>query len=457
MSANDFSVSSGRNLALPSPARPHVFETKSVTMYGSTGPPVPGVAIIGNHVPRQCGIATFTTDLCNAIVAEYASADLFVVAVNDPQSHYSYPSRVRFELTEADLVSYRAAAQFINSSGVGVVSLQHEYGIFGGKSGRHILHLLEHLSMPVVTTLHTVLREPNVNQLVVLQEIAARSDRLIVMSEHSSRFLQDVFGVSEEKIELIPHGIPNLPFENPAFFRKLASTEGATVLLTCGLLSPNKGLENVISALPQILSRHSDVVYIIAGATHPHVRLVEGDRYLLQLQALARKLGVGEHVIFQNRFLSPQEMASLVCSADIYVTPYRYEAQAVSGTLAYALGGGKAIISTPYWHAVELLSNGRGILVPFEDPAAIAQAAVELLDNDAARHSMGKRAYLHSRPMVWNQVARSYMRTLIRACSNHMQLPRLEIPLQSVRRLAAERCRASVPALSSAPSLGGES
>jgi glycosyltransferase involved in cell wall biosynthesis len=457
LSAHDFPVISGRKLALPSPGLPHLFETKSVAVSGPNGPLIPAVAVIGNHLPRQCGIATFTTDLCNAIVAEYANLDLFVVAVNDPQSHYSYPARVRFELTEADPVSYRAAAQFINSSGAGVVSLQHEYGIFGGTTGSHILHLLEHLSMPVVTTLHTVLREPNVNQLVVMQEIAARSDRLIVMSEHSFRFLQDVFGVSGEKIELIPHGIPNLPFEDPAFFSKLASTEGATVLLTCGLLSPNKGLENVISALPQILSRHSDVVYIIAGATHPHVRLVEGDRYLLLLQTLARKLGVEEHVIFQNRFLSPREMASLVCSADIYITPYRYEAQAVSGALAYALGAGKAIISTPYWHAAELLNNGRGTLVRFDDPAAIAQAAVNLLDNDTARRAMGKRAYLHSRPMVWNQVAHSYMRAFVRACSNRMQPARMEIPLQSVRRLAAERCRASLPALSSAPSPGGES
>jgi glycosyltransferase involved in cell wall biosynthesis len=456
LSAHEFSVISGRNLALPSAARPRVFETKSMAMFGATAPPIPGVAMIGNHVPRQCGIATFTTDLCNEIVAAYGDAGVFVVAVNDPHSHYSYPARVRFELTEADLSSYRAAAEFINSSGVDVVSLQHEYGIFGGRSGSHILHLLGHLNIPVVTTLHTVLREPNVDQLVVMQEIAARSDRLIVMSQHSSRFLQDVFRVPKEKIEMIPHGIPNLPFEEPAFFRKLSPTEGTTVLLTCGLLSPNKGLENVIRALPQILSRHSDVVYIIAGATHPHVRLVEGDRYLLQLQALARELGVEKHVIFQNRFLSPQEMASLVCSASVYVTPYRYEAQAVSGTLAYALGAGKAIISTPYWHAAELLNNGRGTLVPFEDPGAIARAAIELLDNHAARHSMCKRAYLHSRPMVWNQVAHSYMRTFIRACPYRTQPARTEIPLQNVERAAADRRSRSLPALSSVPSLGSE-
>lgn len=456
MCALDLSVSPDRSLAMRSAARPLVFETTSAALAGATGLPMSGVAMIGNHVPRQCGIATFTTDLCNAITAGYGDAGVFVVAVNDPHSHYSYPARVRFEITEGDLLSYLAAAKFINSSGVDVVSLQHEYGIFGGRSGSHILHLLEHLNMPVVTTLHTVLREPDVRQLVVMQEIAARSDRLVVMSQHSSRFLQDVFRVPREKIEMIPHGIPNLPFEEPASFREPPSTEGTTVLLTCGLLSPNKGLENVIRALPHILSRHRDVVYIIAGATHPHVRLAEGDRYLLQLQALATELGVEEHVIFQNRFLSPQEMASLVCSADIYVTPYRYEAQAVSGTLAYAMGAGKAIISTPYWHAAELLNNGRGTLVPFEDPAAIAHAAIELLDNDAALHAMRKRAYLYSRPMVWNRVAHSYMRTFVRACSNRMRPARIEIPLQTIGGSPADRRTGSLPTLSSTPSLGGE-
>jgi glycosyltransferase involved in cell wall biosynthesis len=319
---------------------------------------------------------------------------VFVVAVNDAQSRYSYPPQVRFEITESDLSSYQEAADFLNSSKVDLVCLQHEYGIFGGKSGSHVLRLLQHLKMPVVTTLHTVLREPDVDQLIVMQEIAARSDRLIAMSEHSSQLLQDVFRVPAEKIDLIPHGIPDLPFAEADLYKDSFSAE-KTVLLTFGLLSPNKGFENVIHALPRILSRHSKVVYIIAGATHPHVRRREGDRYRLQLQALAKKLGVEDNVVFHNRFVSPREMAALVGSADIYVTPYRYEAQAVSGTLAYALGAGKAIISTPYWHATELLADGRGVLVPFEDPAAIADTAIKLLDNDAARQSMRKRAYLY--------------------------------------------------------------
>jgi glycosyltransferase involved in cell wall biosynthesis len=389
------------------------------------------IAVIGNHLPRQCGIATFTTDLCNAIAAEYKTSKLSVVAVNDPLSPYAYPSRVRFEITEGDISSYRAAANYLNSRDIDVVCLQHEYGIYGGKAGSHILELLKQLRMPVVTTLHTVLREPDADQRNVLHEIAARSERLVVMSEHSSRVLQDIFGVSEEKIDLIPHGIPDLPFATLKSQKDVPATKRKAVLLTFGLLSPNKGFENVIHALPSILSRHSDVVYIIAGATHPHVRLVEGDQYRFQLQALAKKLGVEKNVIFYNRFVSPQEMASLVTSADIYITPYRYEAQAVSGTLAFALGAGKAIISTRYWYATELLADGRGALVPFEDSAAIADATIGLLDNDTAREAMSKRAYLYARRMVWNRVAQSYMRTFVSAHANCVQPDRLGFSVQT--------------------------
>jgi glycosyltransferase involved in cell wall biosynthesis len=372
--------------------------------------------------------------LCDALAVEYGAAGLSVVAVNDSQARYSYPARVRFELTEGDLSSYRAAADFLNSGNCDVVCLQHEYGIFGGKSGSHVLRLLQHLRMPVVTTLHTVLREPDLDQLIVLQEIAARSDCLIVMSEHSSHFLQDVFRVPGEKIDLIPHGIPDLPFAEPAVYKTAFSVEGRTVLLTFGLLSPNKGFENVIQALPRILSRHPDVVYLIAGATHPQVKRREGDRYRLQLEALAEKLGVERSVAFHNRFVSPQEMVSLVGAADIYLTPYCHEAQAVSGTLAYALGAGKAIVSTPYWHATELLDDGRGALVPFEDPAAIADTVIELLDNDAALQAMRKRAYLYARRMVWDRVAQSYMRAFVRARADRMQPARVSFPLRAAEK-----------------------
>jgi glycosyltransferase involved in cell wall biosynthesis len=429
------------NALMPRGARLPVFGTDSAfSMKRTSSRSNPTrIAVIGNHLPRQCGIATFTTDLCNAIAIEYKTSELSVVAVNDPLSPYAYPPRVRFEITEGDISSYRAAASYLNSKDIDLVCLQHEYGIYGGKAGSHVLELLRHLRMPVVTTLHTVLREPDADQRNVLQEIAARSERLVVMSEHSSRFLQDIFGVSEDKIDLIPHGIPDLPLTTPKVARVATTTKRKTVLLTFGLLSPNKGFENVIHALPSILSRHSDVVYIIAGATHPHVRLIEGDQYRFQLQALAKKLGVEENVIFYNRFVSPQEMASLVTSADIYITPYRYEAQAVSGTLAFALGAGKAIISTPYWYATELLANERGALVPFEDSSAIADATIGLLDDDRAREAMSKRAYLYARRMVWNRVAQSYMRTFVSARVNCVQPDRLGLSAQAVESINTSR------------------
>jgi glycosyltransferase involved in cell wall biosynthesis len=397
------------------------------------------IAVIGNHLPRQCGIATFTTDLCDAIAVEYGAAGLSVVAINDPLFSHVYTARVRFEIAESDISNYRAAADFLNSNNLDSVCLQHEYGIFGGKSGSHILKLLRRLKMPVVTTLHTVLRQPDLNQRTVMQQIVACSDRLVVMNEYSSRVLQDVFGVPGEKIDLIPHGIPDLPFVESDAYKDSLSIGGKSVLLTFGLLSTNKGLESVLRALPRILSRHKNVVYVIAGATHPHVKAREGDRYRYQLQALAKELGVEKQVIFHNRFFSPQEMASLVGSADIYITPYRHEAQAVSGTLAYALGAGKAIISTPYWHAAELLDDGRGVLVPFEDPSAIAASAIELLDNGAARLAMRHRAYAHGRQMVWNRVAQSYMNSFIRAHAGKTQPVQVGFPVRAVERVTSSR------------------
>ena len=417
MASLNTSLSSQSNRLIYPEARRKIFgvvSASSLQLVPRPQPPI-RIAVIGNHLPRQCGIATFTTDLCDSIAAEYGAAQLSVVAINDGHSSYSYPSRVRFEISEGDLASYRAAAEYLNVRNVDLVCLQHEYGIFGGKSGNHIMELLKHLKMPVITTLHTVLREPSLDQRVVMHRIAARSERLIVMSQYSSRILQDVFSVPAEKIELIPHGIPDLPFEQPDIYKSRISCQGKSVLLTFGLLSPNKGFENVIQAMPSILNSHSNAVYLIAGATHPHVRAREGDRYRLELQALAKKFGVEHQVLFINRFVSPQEMAWLVGSADIYITPYGHEAQAVSGTLAYAMAAGKAIISTPYWHAAELLDQGRGALVPFENPAAIAAATIALLDNDEARQAMRERAYLYARPMIWKRVAQSYMNVFLRA------------------------------------------
>src|ERR1700728_2519347 len=340
------------------------------------------IAVVGNYLPRECGIATFTTDLCNALAAEYGEGRLFAIPVNDPDSSYDYPEQVRLELEQEDVASYERAADFLNFNSNDLICLQHEYGIYGGAAGRYILALLRRLKMPLVTTLHTVLREPDANQRVVLEEIAQLSDRLIVMSELASELLHEVYAVPIGKIDVIPHGVPDMPFMDPNYFKDKFGTEGKSVLLTFGLLSPNKGIENVIRALPSILARHPNVVYIVSGVTHPHLRRREGESYREELTALAEQLGVSSQLIFNNRFVSTEELVEHVGAADIYVTPYRHEAQIVSGTLAIALGAGKAIISTPYWHAKELLADGRGVIVPFDDPGSISEAVLRLMEND---------------------------------------------------------------------------
>ena len=373
------------------------------------------IAFVGNYLPRQCGIATFTTDLCSALATEYGAGRLFAIPVNDPESSYDYPEQVRLELTQEDPASYERAAEFLNFNGNDLVCVQHEYGIYGGTAGRHILALLRKLKMPVVTTLHTVLREPDPNQRIVLEEITRLSDRVVVMSDQAAQLLREVYAVPKEKIDIIPHGVPDFQFMDPNYFKDRFAAEGKSVLLTFGLLSPNKGIENVIRALPAILAKHPNVVYIVSGATHPHIRRHEGERYREQLQALAEQLEVSSQVIFNNRFVSAEELVEHIGAADIYITPYQQEAQIVSGTLAIALGAGKAIISTPYWHAKELLADNRGVIVPFEDPDAIAQAVLRLLDDDGERHAMRKRAYLHSRETIWPKTARKYMASFQRA------------------------------------------
>jgi glycosyltransferase involved in cell wall biosynthesis len=420
----------------PAPALP-IVEEKVVPLWPiHPRPMLPSrIAIIGNYLPRRCGIATFTTDLCDAIHAEYEATELLALPVNDTEEGYSYPARIRFELSQDELSSYRQAADFLNFSNIDLVCVQHEYGIFGGPAGAHILELLRRLQMPIVTTLHTVLREPNLDQRIVMEEIAALSDRLIVMSRQSAEILQEVFHVPISKIDLIPHGIPDLAFTDPQFYKETFGTEGKDVLLTFGLLSPNKGIENVIKALPAILSKHSNVVYMISGVTHPHVLRHEGDKYRLYLQKLAKELGVEANVIFRNRFVSPQELVEVIGAADIYITPYKHKGQVVSGTLAYALSAGKAIISTPYLHAMELLDEGRGVLVPFDDPQAIAAKTIELLDNGTARHAMRKRAYLYTRDMVWDRAARQYMGSFERVYNERLRNPRATFSARNTEKV----------------------
>ncbi len=377
------------------------------------------VAFVGSSLPRKCGIATFTGDLCDALEVMDPAAEFFQVAVTDMDPGYPYGQRVRFEISEKEVAAYRRAADFLNLSGVEVTNLQHEFGLFGGPAGSHVLAMLRDLRMPVVTTLHTVLNDPDQSQRRVMDELASLSDRLVVMSHRGERYLREIYGVPSEKIDFIPHGIPDVPFVDPNFYKDKFEVEGKMVMLTFGLLSPSKGIANVIDALPTILARNPNVVYLVVGATHPHVLRNEGESYRLGIEKLVHDRGVESNVVFHNRFVSFEELVEFLGAADIYITPYINEAQITSGTLAYAVGTGKATISTPYWYAQELLDDGCGVLVPFNDPAAIADKVLELLDDEPARHAMRKRAYVRGREMIWPEVARMYARSYKRAMTRH--------------------------------------
>lgn len=375
----------------------------------SAAPKIRRIAFLGDYLPRKCGIATFTSDLLNAVAAEQPQTECFAVPVNDREAGYEYPDVVRFEIAEEDLSSYQRAADFLNISNVDVLCLQHEFGIFGGPAGGHVLALLRAVKTPIVTTLHTVLRNPNSDQRQVMQELLARSTRLVVMAERGRQMLQEVFQAPASKIDLIPHGIPDLPFVDPNYYKDLFGVEGRTVLLTFGLLSPNKGIEHVLNALPRILSEFPDVVYMVMGATHPNELRERGEAYRLSLERLAKKNKIQKNVIFYNRFVEPEELKEFIGAADIYITPYLNEAQITSGTLAYTFGAGKAVVSTPYWHATELLAEERGLLVPFADAEAIAREVLALLKDDTRRHAMRKNAYKLGREMIWSNVAKLYL------------------------------------------------
>ena len=373
--------------------------------------------MLGNHLPRQCGIATFTTDLCDAIGAAFSDADCFVLAMNDAGRRHAYPDRVRFEIAENEIASYRRAADFLNVNSVGVLCVQHEYGIFGGKGGSHVLAMLRELRMPIVTTLHTLLREPNPEQRRAMDELTSLSERLVVMSQHGAGVLQEVHGVADTKIDLIPHGIPSVP--NAIRSKDRLGVEGKSVILTFGLLSPDKGIEHVIDALPVILQRHPDTIYIVLGATHPHVKERHGETYRLSLENRAQRLGVDANIIFHNRYVSLAELTEFLAASDIYITPYNNPEQSTSGTLAYAVGAGRAVISTPYRYAEELLAEGRGILVPWKDPNAIAREVVDLLSDDAKRDAIREKAGAYGCNMAWPVVARRYLETFELARTEH--------------------------------------
>jgi len=367
------------------------------------------VAFIGNSLPRRCGIATFTTDLQHAVAASRADLETVIVAMTDHGQAYDYPPSVGFQINDSRIEDYVRAAEFLNNGRCEVVCLQHEFGIFGGEAGEHLMELLSRLNMPIVTTLHTVLSEPTKAQRDVLARIVAASSKIVVMAEKGRELLRLLYQVPDEKIEVIPHGIPEFAFVEPADAKAKLGFSDKAVILTFGLLSPNKGIEVMIDAMPLILKSRPDAIYVVLGATHPNLLRDQGEVYRESLMARARELGVEKHVVFLDQFVDQKMLLDFISMSDVYVTPYLNEAQMTSGTLAYSFGLGKAVVSTPYWHARELLADGRGILVTFGDALAIGNEIAKLLTNDALRQAMRKRAYSSSRSMIWERTAERYM------------------------------------------------
>jgi glycosyltransferase involved in cell wall biosynthesis len=390
------------------------------------------IAFVGDHLPRKCGIATFTTDLLSAVQSAYPETQSLCVSVNDIEAGYDYPELVRFEIEEQDLASYLRAAECLNISDVDVVCLQHEFGIFGGSAGGHILAMLRELKMPVVTTLHTVLREPRADQRRVMEELIALSTRLVVMADRGRQMLHSIYQAPLSKIDLIPHGIPDVGFVDPTYFKDQFKVEGRIVLLTFGLLSPNKGIEYVLEALPAILAEFPDVVYIVLGATHPNELRAHGEAYRLSLEILATKNKLEKHVIFCNQFVDPENLKEFMGAADLYITPYLNAAQITSGTLSFAFGSGKAVVSTPYWHAADLLADDRGALVPFADSAAMADQILGLLRDDNRRNTMRRNAYRLGREMIWSHVAQLYMHSFELARLEGAPLSRKSLALKTL-------------------------
>ncbi len=368
------------------------------------------LAFIGNSLPRRCGIATFTTDLRQAVATFQPDVDACIVAMTNRGHTYKYPPVVRIEIKDDRLQDYVDAAAALNGGQFDAVSLQHEFGIFGGEAGSHIVALLSRLNMPIISTLHTILAEPTPAQRDVLNRIIELSSRVIVMANKGRDLLRTIYRVPAEKIEVIPHGIPDIPLVGSSPAKEKLGFGGRSVILTFGLLSPNKGIEVMIDAMPAILSRHPNTVYVVLGATHPNLVQDEGEAYREDLVARARERGVEESVVFLDQFVDQATLLDFISMCDVYVTPYLSEAQMTSGTLAYSFGCGKPIVSTPYWHAQELLADGRGTIVPFGDATAIGQATADLLCDGVRRQAMGEQAYTASRPMTWACSADRYLK-----------------------------------------------
>ena len=385
------------------------------------------ITLIGTYPPRRCGIATFTENLCKSLeknTDELTAPETSIIAVDDFDNKYEYDSKVSFTIRHDVREDYIDAANYINDSGTDVCILQHEYGIFGGDRGIYILTLLHHLQVPYITTIHTVLKKPSFLQKLIIQEIAKSSFKLAVMSKMAVEFLKDIYEVPAEKIILIEHGVPDIKDVSSKVQNELGQFKNKRKLFTFGLLSKNKGIETVIRALPDVIANHPDIVYIVLGNTHPSVLRHSGEEYRNYLINLATKLNVQEHVHFINRFVTDEELFSFLKAIDIYVTPYLNEEQITSGTLSYAIGAGAASISTPYWHAKELLDNNRGKLFPFKNSDILSELLNELLDDPVKLEAIQKNAYRYGQYLNWTSIGARYIRLAAAAVAqkNHRKV-----------------------------------
>ncbi|HEV2818666.1 MAG TPA: glycosyltransferase family 4 protein [Allosphingosinicella sp.] len=361
------------------------------------------IALIGNALPRRCGLATYTSHVFEALRDRYPALKVDYYAMNDPGGWYDYPSSVTGVIREEALDDYLRTARRIEASGAELVWVQHEFGIFGGPAGSRLLPLLERLTVPIAIALHSVLDQPSADQRAVMDRLIRLSDRLIVMAEKGRSILRAVYGAPDHKIAVIPHGVPDRPYCPPALAKPAFGLAGRKVLLTFGLLSPNKGIETMIEAMPAILADHPDTDYVIAGATHPHLLARDGELYRNSLKRRAERLGVGARLRWIDRFLDQESLLDLIAAADIYVTPYLDLTQITSGTLSYAVALGKPVVSTPYHHAAEIIGPDNGILADAGDADAFAAAVSRLLGDDALRERMARNAYGRGRAMVWRR------------------------------------------------------
>lgn len=378
---------------------------------------------MASYRPRECGIATYTADLVASLREETLDRRNIVIAVNDREAHYNYPEEVRFQIEQHEEATYAAAADFVNRSHVSLVSLQHEHGLFGGRDGDYILTFLTKVSVPVITTLHTVLPEPKPHFKKVTAQVAAQSDSVVVLARTAKPILEDTYSVPGDRVHFIPHGAPKVSrrIGTRSRTKRHLGLDGRRILMTFGLINPNKGIEYVLQALPQIVDRHPEVFYLVVGESHPQVRLRRGEGYRRKLLRIVSDLDLQHYVHFHNRFLPLEELIQYMLATDVYIMPYLNPNQIVSGTLAYAMATGKAVVATPFLYAKEVLAEGRGILVDFREPDSIARAVLRLLSDRELLLEMERRAYDYGRKMSWSRVARNYRQLFKRVLLKHPQ------------------------------------